>query len=74
MFLRLRGIRARETGTIVRRSARLGVRVYSGLPYFLRPPREATLILGYATVREEDIERGISRLDRALADRRGRAR
>jgi GntR family transcriptional regulator / MocR family aminotransferase len=68
VFLRLRGIRSRETSAIVRRAARRGVRVYSGLPYFLRPPREATLILGYATVREEDIERGISRLGRALAD------
>jgi GntR family transcriptional regulator/MocR family aminotransferase len=68
VFLRLRGIRVRETGALVRRAARLGVRVYSGLPYFLRPPREATLILGYATVSEEDIGRGISRLGRALAD------
>src|SRR3954469_12213250 len=67
VFLRLSGIRAAETGTIVRGVARLGVRVYSGVPYFLRPPREATLILGYATVREEDIEPGISRLRRALA-------
>jgi GntR family transcriptional regulator / MocR family aminotransferase len=66
VFLRLHGIPARETGPIVQRAARLGVRVYSGLPYFLRPPREATLILGYATVPEEDIERGISRLGRAF--------
>jgi GntR family transcriptional regulator / MocR family aminotransferase len=66
LFLRLRRIRAGQTGRIVERAARLGVRVYSGLPYFLRPPREATLILGYATVRDEDIERGISRLGRAL--------
>jgi len=66
LFLRLRRVRARETGTIVDRAARLGVRVYSALPYFLRPPREAALILGYATVSDEDIEVGIPRLARAL--------
>jgi DNA-binding transcriptional MocR family regulator len=44
--------------------------VYSALPYFLRPPREAALILGYATIREEDIRPGIFRLARAAAEAR----
>jgi len=39
--------------------------VYSGQPYFLRSPREATLILGYATVPEAEIESGVGRLARA---------
>ena len=38
VFLRLRRVRARDTGRVVERAARLGVRVYSGLPYFLRAP------------------------------------
>jgi len=66
VFLRLRRVPAGDAGRIVERAARLGVRVYSALPYFLRPPREAALILGYATVPDEDIDRGISRLARAL--------
>ncbi len=65
LFVRLRRLPARDAGKLVSAASRLGVRVYSGQPYFLRSPREATLILGYATVPEEEIESGVGRLARA---------
>jgi GntR family transcriptional regulator/MocR family aminotransferase len=65
LFLRLRRVPARDAGKLVSAASRLGVRVYSGQPYFLRSPREATLILGYATVPEAEIESGVGRLARA---------
>jgi GntR family transcriptional regulator/MocR family aminotransferase len=39
-----------------------GVHVYSARPYYQRPPRNATLILGYTTVALEEIEPGVARL------------
>jgi GntR family transcriptional regulator/MocR family aminotransferase len=65
LFVRLRRLPARDAGKLVSAASRLGVRVYSGQPYFLRSPREATLILGYATVPEAEIESGVGRLARA---------
>jgi GntR family transcriptional regulator/MocR family aminotransferase len=75
VFLRFHRLEARRTGALVDRTARLGVRVYSGLPYFLRAPAHAALIAGYATVPEGDIRRGIEQLASAYRQlRRGSAR
>ncbi len=52
----------------VEKAARLGVRVY-GLSEFLvsgqTPPMQSTVLLGYATMPEEDLEEGIKRLTAA---------
>src|SRR6267143_2256039 len=73
LFVRLRRLPARDAGKLISAASRLGVRVYSGQPYFLRSPREATLILGYATVPVAEIESGVGRLARAYGRFAGRA-
>jgi GntR family transcriptional regulator/MocR family aminotransferase len=74
LFLRLRRIPARTTGALIRTAARLGVRVYSALPYFLRLPQNAALILGYATVADDGIRTGVERLSRASTEVASRVR
>jgi GntR family transcriptional regulator/MocR family aminotransferase len=43
-----------------------GVGIYPARPYYLRPPRRAGFVLGYAALSEADIDEGIARLARAL--------
>jgi GntR family transcriptional regulator/MocR family aminotransferase len=66
VFLRLPRLRAAEPLIAAARSS--GVRVYSARPYYQRPPRHVTLILGYATVALEEIEEGVGRLARAYRE------
>jgi GntR family transcriptional regulator/MocR family aminotransferase len=44
------------------RAARAGVGVYSVAPFYLSPPKQAGLLLGYATLPEKQIAEGIRRL------------
>jgi GntR family transcriptional regulator / MocR family aminotransferase len=44
------------------RAARAGVGVYSVAPFYLSPPRQAGLLLGYASLPEKQIAEGIRRL------------
>jgi GntR family transcriptional regulator/MocR family aminotransferase len=62
IFLQLRGVPASSTDALVTRAVRCGVRVYSALPYYHRPPRHAALVLGYTTVATDEIEEGVRRL------------
>jgi GntR family transcriptional regulator/MocR family aminotransferase len=51
---------------VVRRAAAAGVGVYPVTPNYLDPPRRSGLLLGYASLSEEEIREGIQRLGRAL--------
>jgi GntR family transcriptional regulator/MocR family aminotransferase len=65
-FLRLHGIPASHVDALIDRAVQNGVRVYSGTPYFMRSPRTATLICGFATLNPEEIELGVRRLAAVL--------
>ena len=53
--------RSRVDG-LIERAAKTGVGVYSVAPYFIRPPRRAGLVMGYASMPEDDIRSGIELL------------
>ena len=57
----------RALGGLIDRAAALGVGVYPIGPYYLRPPRRAGLLLGYASLTERAIETGIRRLAGVMA-------
>jgi len=58
----LRFPRLASTEPLIEAARSRGVHVYSGSPYFVRAPRNATLILGYTTVDVEEINAGVERL------------
>jgi GntR family transcriptional regulator/MocR family aminotransferase len=58
----IKDARPRDVEAIIARAARAGVGVYSINPYYLRPPRRAGLLFGYASLTETEIEAGIQRL------------
>jgi GntR family transcriptional regulator/MocR family aminotransferase len=58
----LKGVAPREVDSLIARAARAGVGVYPISPYYLRPPRRAGLLFGYASLTEADIRAGIRRL------------
>ncbi len=62
----LRDVHRDRLGGLVERAAAAGVGVYSAASCYLRPPSRAGLLLGYASLEEEDIRRGIERLARCL--------
>jgi GntR family transcriptional regulator / MocR family aminotransferase len=64
-FVQLEKVKAVDGDALIEHSYRHGVRVYSGQPYHLLPPRTVTLVLGYARVLLEDIDLGIRRLAKA---------
>ena len=47
---------------LIDRAAQTGVGVYSVAPYFIRPPRRAGLVMGYASMPEPEIRAGIGLL------------
>jgi GntR family transcriptional regulator / MocR family aminotransferase len=47
---------------LIERAARTGVGVYSAAPYYVRPPSRAGLVMGYASMPEEDIRAGVALL------------
>lgn len=47
---------------LIGRAAKAGVGIYPVTPYYMRPPRRAGLLLGYAGLNEEQIRAGIERL------------
>lgn len=65
LFLCLPHVPASATNDLLEAARANGVHVYSGLPYYQRAPRHATLILGYTTVALGDIDRGVARLAEA---------
>ncbi len=68
LLLWLTGVPAGRLDPIVKRAAAAGVGVYPVAPNYLRPPRRAGLLLGYASLTETEIEEGIARLGQVLRD------
>jgi GntR family transcriptional regulator / MocR family aminotransferase len=66
VVLRLRDVRRERLAGLIERAAAVGVGVYPATPYYLRPPPQAGLLLGYASLDEGEIRRGIERLGRCL--------
>ncbi len=62
----LHDIAPEDLGDLIERAAGDGVGVYSCVPYFLAPPAEAGLLLGYATLSSGEIREGIRRLWRTV--------
>jgi GntR family transcriptional regulator / MocR family aminotransferase len=61
------GMRAgRPLAALIARAAHSGVGIYPVSRYYLTPPREAGLVLGYAGLNESAIRAGIERLAAAL--------
>jgi len=46
----------------IRAAAARGVGIYGISAYYLRPPRQSGLLLGYSRLREREIREGIRRL------------
>ncbi|MEA2488849.1 MAG: GntR family transcriptional regulator / MocR family aminotransferase [Acidobacteriota bacterium] len=67
LFLRLPRLPLDATDRLLATARTEGVHVYSAHPYYQRPPRHVTLILGYTTVATADIPVGIERLAAAYA-------
>jgi GntR family transcriptional regulator/MocR family aminotransferase len=55
----LRGLLATAVPALLTRAAASGVGIYPLAPYYLKPPRRAGLILGYAALNERDIRAGV---------------
>ncbi len=62
----LRGRDGRPIAGLGRKAAAAGVGVYSVSPYYLDPPARSGVLLGYGTLSEREIRRGIARLAEAL--------
>jgi GntR family transcriptional regulator/MocR family aminotransferase len=58
----LRDVAPERLHTVIDHAAQAGVGLYSVTPYYLTPPRRAGLLLGYAALNADDIDRGIQRL------------
>jgi DNA-binding transcriptional MocR family regulator len=62
VLLWLREMGASQIGVLRKKAAAVGVGVYSTVPYYLMPPRQAGLLLGYTSLTEDQIREGIQRL------------
>jgi GntR family transcriptional regulator/MocR family aminotransferase len=66
VLLRLPGLPARMVTRLRAPGRERGVAVYPAAPFYAGQPREAELLLGYASLSEDEIRRGIRALRRAL--------
>jgi GntR family transcriptional regulator / MocR family aminotransferase len=64
----LRGVPASHLPELRKRAAKRGVGVYPVGPYYLRPPREAGLLVGYGSLNERDIRAGVRILAEVLRE------
>lgn len=64
----LRGVPPARLGELIDRAAANGVGLYSCAPYFLEPPPEAGLLMGYASLSPEEIREGIRRLGEIVGE------
>ena len=62
----LKDIEASRMDALKQRAAAAGVGVYSVAPCYVRPPRQAGLLLGYASLTEREIDDGIAALAAVL--------
>jgi GntR family transcriptional regulator/MocR family aminotransferase len=67
VLLTLEGVASEQVAPIRRAAEAVGVGVYSALPFHRRRPREAQLILGYASLEAPTIREGVRRLAGVLA-------
>jgi GntR family transcriptional regulator/MocR family aminotransferase len=58
----LRGMPATALPGIIKRAAARGVGLYPVWPHYVRPPRDAGLLLGYASLTEREIRTGVKLL------------
>jgi GntR family transcriptional regulator/MocR family aminotransferase len=72
-LLWLDGVSPRRLDDVVRRAQGAGVGLYPVRRFYLRPPRRAGLLLGYAGLTEDDIRRGIDVLADLLPSARPQA-
>ncbi len=63
-----RGLADAELETVLRMALERGVGVYPVSPYYLRPPRRAGLMLGYACLTEHEIREGVAILAGVLRE------
>ena len=61
LMLWLRDLPASRSRELRMRAARAGVGVYPVEPFYLNPPRQVGLLLGYASMPEKQIAEGIRR-------------
>ena len=62
LYVRLPGRSVEKVDELVQRAAEVGVGIYPGAPFYLRPPETPGLIIGFADLRPEQIREGIRRL------------
>ncbi|MGE0462738.1 MAG: PLP-dependent aminotransferase family protein [Vicinamibacterales bacterium] len=67
-----RGLQSPQLDTVQRLALDRGVGVYPVTPYYLRPPRRAGLMLGYACLTEQEIREGVAVLADVLRAVTGR--
>jgi GntR family transcriptional regulator/MocR family aminotransferase len=61
LVLWLRDLPASRSRELRMRAARAGVGVYPVAPFYLNPPKQVGLLLGYASMPEKQIAEGIRR-------------
>jgi GntR family transcriptional regulator/MocR family aminotransferase len=66
VMLRLPQLPQRRFRELRHRAADLGVGVYSAAPFYLDPPAQSALLLGYASLAEAEIREGMRRLGQAF--------
>jgi GntR family transcriptional regulator/MocR family aminotransferase len=66
VLLWLRGVPGSRLPALVRAAEEQGVGVYPVTPHCSAPPRDAGLVLGYASLTEQSIREGIRRLARVM--------
>jgi GntR family transcriptional regulator/MocR family aminotransferase len=66
VMLRLPDVPMRKVRELRHRAEEQGVGVYSAAPFYLEPPANGALLLGYASLPETEIREGIRRLGRVL--------
>jgi GntR family transcriptional regulator / MocR family aminotransferase len=64
----LRGIPASDLPRVRARAAERGVGVYPVAPYYVRPPQEAGLLIGYGSLNEREVRAGVRILAEVLRD------
>jgi len=55
----MRGLTTSALPALVRRGAESGLGLYPVTPYYLRPPRRAGVLMGYASLAERDLRAGV---------------
>jgi GntR family transcriptional regulator/MocR family aminotransferase len=72
LLIWLHDVAPQQLETLIAAAARLDVGLYAVTPYYMTPPSQAGLLLGYAAMTETDIRNGVARLARVLDQQRQR--